>query len=320
MIKYIKVSLLFVTLIFITKMAWFKFDNHAPTAEKNNYHALDTSTMADLIIFSYDRPMQLYAYLESLNAYVTNLKDTFVIYRTSDQTFEESYAQVRHDFPRVKFFEQKTAADFKPLMLHVLFNASTCEHYLFGVDDIIMTDFVDISQCISVMDQYNAYGFYLRLGKNITQNYTIKEWRGKECSLPALTEVRPGFFTWQFSGAELPDWRTPHAFDMTILRKKDSGTLFYTMNYSTPNTFENVFFKYADLSKTGACCTRSKMVNIPLNIVQERKKVPNMGYLHPKELLTMFAQGMRIDTKKFFQIAHNAPHMEYIPTFVKKSQ
>jgi hypothetical protein len=278
--------------------------------------ANDVHDMADAVIFSHDRPMQLYAYLESIQKYVTGLRDTLVIYRTSDSDFERGYQVVQQAFPQVKFYQQTTVESFKPLLLHVLFSVSTCSHFLFGVDDIIMTDFINLRDCIAVMDQSCAYGFYLRLGKNITQNYTIKEYRNKTYPLPPLREVTPGFFTWRFDQAQLPDWRSCQSFDMTIFRKQDVRDSFFKLDYTTLNTFERDFFKHADMTKYGVCCEYSKMVNIPLNLVQERKRERNMNFMQPKELLKSFEQGSRIDIASFYRINNNAPHMEYVPRFV----
>jgi hypothetical protein len=92
------------------------------------------------------------------------------------------------------------------------------------------------------------------------------------------------------------------------------------MTYATPNTFENAFFKHSDATQYGACCQRSKVVNLPLNLVQERKKVRHMNFMQPKEMLAEFLKGYRIDITQFFQLNHNATHMEYIPRFIKVSE
>src|SRR5271154_2417996 len=54
---------------------------------------------ADLIIFSYDRPLQLYAFLESVQRYVTGIGQTSIIYRTSGQDFDAGYQIVQSTFP-----------------------------------------------------------------------------------------------------------------------------------------------------------------------------------------------------------------------------
>lgn len=62
-----------------------------------------TDDKTDLIIFSYDRPMQLYALLESVEQYVTGAENICVVYRASDERFEQSYQSVKEDFDKVVF-------------------------------------------------------------------------------------------------------------------------------------------------------------------------------------------------------------------------
>jgi hypothetical protein len=74
---------------------------------------------ADLVVFSYDRPMQLYAFLESTYMYLDNLGEIRVIYRASDERYEASYCIVKEDFPNVFYMKQGNSPqdDFKPLTL-----------------------------------------------------------------------------------------------------------------------------------------------------------------------------------------------------------
>lgn len=62
---------------------------------------------ADLIIFSYQRPLQLYALLESVEQRVRALKNIFVIYRADDAAFQAAYVEVKGTFSNVKFYRQE---------------------------------------------------------------------------------------------------------------------------------------------------------------------------------------------------------------------
>ncbi|MBS0637365.1 MAG: hypothetical protein JSS12_07625, partial [Verrucomicrobia bacterium] len=53
---------------------------------KLNYKAW-SKKQVDLVVFSFDRPMQLYAFLESLETYVSNPHQIHVIYRCTDKQF-----------------------------------------------------------------------------------------------------------------------------------------------------------------------------------------------------------------------------------------
>ena len=43
---------------------------------------------ADLVVFSKDRPLQLYAFLESVETYITDLETISVIYRVTSSAYE----------------------------------------------------------------------------------------------------------------------------------------------------------------------------------------------------------------------------------------
>ena len=112
--------------------------------------------LSDIVIFSYDRPLQLYSCLESIKHYVSGIHQISVIYKTSSPLFEEGYAIVKKDFPSTKFLHE---GDFKKLAIQASFDPQ-CEYITFAVDDIILKDFVDLSECTKLLDQTKAYGFY----------------------------------------------------------------------------------------------------------------------------------------------------------------
>jgi hypothetical protein len=106
---------------------------------------------------------------------------------------------------------------------------------------------------------------------------------------------------------------------MTVFRKVDLKALFYSpdfdrCNYYYPNMFEAWWGRFMNNDSIGLCYEKSKIVNIPLNLVQENKTHRAMNLLTPKELLEEFNLGLRIDIDRFFGCTPTAPHMEYIPT------
>ena len=61
------------------------------------YPAQRPELAADLVIFSYDRPLQLYAFLESVQRYVTGLSKISVICRMSDGQYRQGYEIIQAD-------------------------------------------------------------------------------------------------------------------------------------------------------------------------------------------------------------------------------
>jgi hypothetical protein len=126
----------------------------------------------DIIIFSYNRPMQLYALLESIEWYVTWIGEIIVIYRADNADYGCAYEKVYERFTDVIPYAQgtKPEQDFKALTQHAFFS-SPSDYMMFAVDDIIVKDVIDLSECVQLLEETEAFGFYLRLGKNTTFCY-----------------------------------------------------------------------------------------------------------------------------------------------------
>ena len=269
----------------------------------------------DLIIFSYDRPLQLYALLESTATYVTGLGKTIVIYRSSNQDFHDAYDKVHAAFPWAAFWEQglNPQVDFKPLTMKAL-NATSSTYVIFAVDDIVVKDYVDLTQCAQALETYGAYGFYLRLGSCLTDCYA---WSAKQPLPQSLTPVGADLLTWTLGRASY-DWSYPNTVDMTVYRKADVIKDFSAFHFTNPNALEGAWSVFGSrvANRKGLCFTETKIVNLPLNRVQNMCRNRNMESFTPKELLMSFNEGLKIDIQPLFKIKNPGAHMEYVPTFV----
>lgn len=268
----------------------------------------------DFIIFSYNRPLQLYALLESTAQLVKGLNDIFVIYRADDADFERGYALVRESFATVHYLRQgnNPAADFKPLTLQA-FHANPAEYVLFGVDDIVVKDVIDLDDVIKKMEQQHAYGFYLRLGLSLDYSYVTN----KPQPLPALSQVDGGY-TWYFNQGVI-DWGYPHTVDMAVYRKKDIVRDITQIHYVNPNTFEGYWAGRSGpiMYRKGMCYEATKMVNLPLNRVNKSSN-RHMDLYSARELLDLFLNGKKMDVSSLLGIKNRSAHIEYEPIFVDK--
>lgn len=288
----------------------------------------ETQLEPDIIIFSYDRPLQLHAFLESLQRYVTGIKKAYVIYRISDCHFGNAYNDLKVAFPEVVFVQQKEAkqADFKSLLLQLAFRQSNSRYILFAVDDIIVTDFCNLCECTRALEKYAAYGFFLRLGKNIKQAYMQSI--STDQPQPPLKQAQVGMYAWQFNKG-CYSWGYPNTVDMTIYRKDDIKKCFAEMVYKNPSGLEaqwafpkpakNQQLLKAIKAKIGLCYEHSKVVNLPLNLVQELFA----GNKHAqawstKELLKRYNEGYCFDIAPLYKINNKSPHMPYLPSFIKR--
>lgn len=270
-------------------------------------------TAADILIFSFDRPLQLYACLESVQRYITGFEDITVLYRASNALFATGYEKVKDAFPIVQFVAQSAEdpkQNFKPNLQKILFDSSS-EYILFGVDDLIVKDFVDLKLCMDQMEKTGAYGFYLRMGRHINHCYPSDQPQ----TVPPSQLLTSGIYAWDLETGEY-DWGIANSLDMTLFKKEQLKEALAQLKYQTPNSLEITWAeKCAPERAIGLYFERSKLVNIPMNIVGGTGN-PNMNYLSTEELLAKFNQGLKIDIEPLYKVENASPHLDYIPEFI----
>jgi glycosyltransferase involved in cell wall biosynthesis len=269
---------------------------------------------ADLVMFSFDRPLQLEALLRSVRENMTGLDRQTVIYRASSDAFEKGYEKLMHAFPEVEFVRQSRTHphdDFKPLTLDIVFG-SPSKYILFAVDDDIVKDEVKVSECIVALEKTHAYSFYLKMGQHVSHCYTVNAHQG----VPPLLPVTENIYVWQFYTG-LYDWKYPNTVDMALYRKGDLRTIFAKLFFSSPNTFEGQWSadSFPNLRSIGLCYEQSKIINIPLNRVQRDFSCRNMNLFTPEQLLEKFNKGDRIDFRSLLGIKNKSVHTEWTPQF-----
>ena len=272
----------------------------------------------DVVVFSYNRPMQLYAFLKSFYQYTENYNEVHVIYRADDASYSTAYDVVAAKFAKAQFHKQGQTPkqDFKPLVLSSAFSkTSTAEYVAFGVDDIIITDSVDLTECVKSLEAYQGWGFFLRLGKNITECCMLNI----KTPPPQPITTTDSLLVWDFSQGR-GDWNYPNSVDMTIYKKQKIRNFLETGDYSNPNTLENLWHrqKNSNSSTKGVCFLHSKIVNIPLNVVNFWSKMKKIHYT-TENLLKSFQEGMEIDISKFYKVNNPDAHMEYDVSFIQRA-
>ena len=63
--------------------------SNSPNSIIDAINFFNENNNVDIIIFSYDRPLQLYAFLESIDQYCVGVGKCFVLYRASDKDYEK---------------------------------------------------------------------------------------------------------------------------------------------------------------------------------------------------------------------------------------
>ncbi len=274
--------------------------------------SLEKPPSVDLVIFSYDRPMQLYACLESIQKYVKGPYQVTVLYRASNDRFAAGYEKVKEDFVGVQYLLQKTEDDFKPLLLQTLFDNPSSDYALFAVDDIIVKEGIDLNNCIAAMQKTQAYGFYLKLGKHTNYSYMLKMEQG----VPEMTSLPGGLLAWDFEYGK-GDFAYPNTLDMTLYFKKDLQKPFYSHKYHNPNSLEGAWSQESPTTQLALCYPISKVVNIPLNAVHISKNPHMQGYT-TLQLLEKFEDGEKIDISPISYLKNDSVHIEYPVEFIRR--
>jgi hypothetical protein len=137
--------------------------------------------------------------------------------------------------------------------------------------------------------------------------------------VPVHERVEDGVISWTLGRATY-DWGYPNTVDMTIYRKDDVVKDFNSFAFTNPNTLEGYWSMFGGkvAQRKGLCYHETKMVNLPLNRVQNTYHNRNMNSFTPEELLEVFNKGLKMDIQPLFQVNNVSPHMEYTPTFIAR--
>lgn len=272
---------------------------------------LASASSLDLIIFSFDRPMQLYALLQSIKLRWQGISGISVLYRASSKEMEKAYNTIQITFADITFTRHYGKHDFQGITTLLIKN-SRSSHIFFGVDDIIVTDDCDLSHCLHMLEATNMYCFALRLGKNITECYT----ENLVTPPPSFTPLDESVLSFTF-GESKGDWDYPHSLDMSIYRKS-TVMEFIEGGYQWchPNHMEGAWSIIAPKHAPALCFTTSKIVNVPMNVVNVDWESRNMRNYSPVELTTMFNNGLKIDINCVYKYTPRAPHEEIDLKFI----
>lgn len=277
------------------------------------------SSNTDLIIFSYNRPLQLYSLLESVDKRVKGLNKTVVIYR-SDQAFVQGYEIVKADFPNVEFdcqisHRKKSHVVFKPMVMNVLKDEERLgsKFLLFAVDDIIITDDINLDVAENLLETHpEIYAFYYRLGKNVVQ----QDWTAPGHSgVPPLHKVGEDLYTWKFKEGKI-DWNYPNTVDFTLYRKGQIRPVLERLSFTNPNHFEGAWSTVRIKDGIGAIHGHSKMVNMPMNRVTKTHSNNIIGNYLVEELNQIFLDGKKIDIYSLDNDVVHSPHQDVPFKFV----
>lgn len=266
------------------------------------------------VIFSKDRPLQIYSLLDSYFKCVNNPLPVTVIYNTKNLELEDAYLQVAKLFLDLKVTVKfvKEIVSFKETLLSVLAEISV-DKVLFLVDDIVFIKPVNFGLLEIIDPHLNVLS--LRHSPFLTKSYTTKTLQSAPTFLESSLSEELLEFQWFEKGCE---WSDPWSVDGHFLSTLEVRLISQISDFKAPNTFEIALkaFNSNIIDRKGLCFKESKILNLPINRVQN--EVDNVsGNISVDFLLDKWREGLAIDTSIFDNHIPLSTHEEHEIKFRK---
>lgn len=252
------------------------------------------------IIFSKNRPLQLFALLESMFANSDMDQECVNVLYKADHDYVWPMEQVKQSFPCVTYH---TEYDFRAQTLHLIANAKN--HVVFFTDDDVFKDKTDLKNACEMLNvNPQIIAFSLRLGKHLDYCHSTQS----KQAVP-FGSVNHGIFTWTWKRTDW-DWNYVVSVDGHIFRKTEIQELIkHAGDWKSPNSLEgNLSHLMPNINHPWmACYETSKVFNIPVNQVQTEVNNVNAGGTQ-QELLVHWNNGKKIDISTFQGIQNKSAH------------
>ena len=127
------------------------------------------SHKGDILLFSKDSPLQLYACLESLYLNVKGINEVYVLYQSYDREVERAYLNLKSEFPGVQFRQicDYPGKDFKTLFGETVKNRREGSFYLLIADDHHLFDqTLDLQLCVEALEKVYLDRLFLTKDRN----------------------------------------------------------------------------------------------------------------------------------------------------------
>jgi len=212
-------------------------------AEKPTKQTIVHRSQADMIIFA-QSPHQLSQLIESLYRYVEGIDQLFVMYKPTSSLEQNDYVTLKTYHPEIEFcLIADHRSNFKAALFEI-YQKTHHQYVLFAKGDTLFEKPVSISECITSLEETQAYAFYFKLN---AQNAI------EHCQHLPIIECRNNIFAWNFALA--PDkWSAANSLDLVLHKKTESLSQALQSHYNlTPNGLEAVWANEGNLDRLGLC-------------------------------------------------------------------
>lgn len=266
----------------------------------------------DIIIWTFNRAMQLDLLLRSIKEKFLSVGDVYILYTYSNSTFRAGYDLLRskkYNLNIIWVKETKFSDDTRDILNKM---KTTC--FLGLCDDDVFVKRVDISKALPYLEKQNANAFSLKAGLNITHNYP-----DFKLQYPEMEIIHGVGYAWEW--AKNPpgvDWGYPTCTNSFIFNIKYYLELIKDLEFNQTANLEGGLNGRRNLFRPLMICyEESSLLNIPANRLQTISDNP-FGQTHPysaEEFNTQLLAGKRISTKNIYEHRIYMPNIELPLTF-----
>jgi len=269
---------------------------------------------AEGIVFSKDRPLQLFALLESYAELVRDPPPLHLLFRASSAEYEEAYEEVVRLSP-APLGRVICERAFRDDLLALLDGVSAPRSF-FLVDDIVVVREVDLPPLLGLDPR--RFVPSLRLGAHLRRCYTY----AREQPLPSFLDgvlANPDLLAWRWADGAL-DWGYPLSLDGNLFSTAEIRLLAHRTSFSAPNSFEAGLQAHLRRfrRRLGVCHREARILNVPCNKVQ-RENENRAGHVDAAELLRVWRSGRRLDHRRLRGIVNESAHEEVELSFVPRA-
>ena len=254
--------------------------------------------MMDAMIFSKNRPMQLYTLLESIFR-LTNIRDITVLYKY-DESYRAGLEKVKSLHQQVKFVEEASFEEQVKTFLKL--GQKFCT---FFVDDMVFKMPLDFKQPCQILDNNSdIIAFSMRLGTHLTYCYP-----NNSAQRVPNGSINSGYFVWAWKGAE-HDWGYPFSVDGHIFRRPELESWTSHLKFASPNQFESQMQGIRSVYAIPNLCfsmINSSVFNIPMNKVQNELNNRSES-VSIDELYDSWMSGMTFNSEKLVGFLNDGAH------------
>lgn len=190
------------------------------------HHLQRPRDQADLLILSEDRPMQLFALLESVYRHCSDIDRITVYYTASTQPYEMGYSKLKRAFPGATFLKREKDLQAQLLNTGLAPSYSSSPYVVLATDGVVVCDRLNLSEATSQLEKTQAYGIYFDLHSGLRYCAKLRRYQPIPISTPLvnITTSTPHLRAWQFSHAS-DDWNDRSGLDFALFKKEKIASL-----------------------------------------------------------------------------------------------